>query len=123
MEKAKESRPRPITLTIKSTGEEYLLDFNRETAIFTNRSGFRIEDFVNNMEEMLPILFYGSFRKNHKEVTKYKADKILTEDLKGLSESAVERLLELYSAGRKSLIYQDEAAEDLGKNPNATVQL
>jgi len=111
---------RPIRIIDKDEGKEYVLEFTRETAAFTNKQGFVMTDFVNNIPEMLPILFYGAFRKNHKNVSRAQTDNILFNKLHGLTEAAATRLYELYLAPSNELINREE-----GDDPNAaaTVEL
>lgn len=112
----------PIYITIVDTGEEFELEFNRESVVFTNRQGFKLSEFSDNMEEMLPILFYGAFRMHHKKVSRQKTDQILFDYLGGLTDEAAERLLQLYSAPRKAMMKDDEDEGD-EKNAKATVRL
>lgn len=113
-------RVEPIVLTDVDTGEQYTLEFNRESVLFTNRQGFKLNEFSDNSMEMLPILFYGAFRMHHKNIARNRTDKILFEDLGGLPSAAVERLLLLYNAPHNALIRSDE---DEPKNAKMTVQL
>lgn len=115
-------RVEPIKLTDTDTGEEYILEFNRESVIFTNRQGFKLNEFGDNSMEMLPILFYGAFRMHHRNVARNRTDKILFEDLGGLPSAAVERLLLLYNAPHNALIHNDDEEGEV-KNAKMTVQL
>ena len=112
---------KPIIINDLETGEKYTLEFSRETAIFTDNQGFRVSEFDDKFNEMLPILFYGAFRMHHKRLSREKTDKILFEKLKGLSPEAAKRLIELYAATRESLI--NEKDEEDEKNALATVEL
>ena len=112
---------KPMGLTDQETGEHYDLEFSRSSVVFTNKQGFKISELYDNMEEMLPILFYGAFRMHHQNVSRQKTDKILFEDLGGLSDAALERLIALYAAPRKALIREE--GEDEVKNSKMTVEL
>lgn len=112
---------KPIELKVEN-GDVYTLEFNRESVIFTNRQGFKLSDFGDNMEEMLPILWYGAFRMHHKNISRQKTDKLL-EDIGGLTGEAAERLIMLYGQPRKSL-FRDEDEVETDENPRkATLQL
>ena len=111
----------PIILTDSETGEKYTLEFSRESVVFTNRQGFNVSEMASNSMEMLPILFYGSFRMHHRNISRQRTDKILFEDLKGLSQAAVERLIMLYNAPHKALIHEEEEYDS--KNSRMTIQL
>ena len=110
----------PIVLTDNDTGERFTLEFSRESVVFTNRQGFNVSEMGSNSMEMLPILFYGAFRMHHRNVSRQRTDKILFEDLGGLSSAAVERLLMLYNAPHSALIRSEE---DEPKNAKMTIQL
>lgn len=108
----------PIIMTYE--GVEYTLEFDREAAAFINNRGFKPSEFFDNVEEMLPLLFYGAFRMHHKNVSRGQADKILFEKAKHLSPEVVNRLMELYAAPRNALIRDDDAN---AKNAEVTFQL
>lgn len=116
-------RVKPLLLTDNETGDKYTLEYSRESVVFTNKQGFKVSEVDDNPEEMIPILFYGSFRKNHKNISRQKTDKILFEDLQGLSPAALERLIMLYGEPRKTLI--NNTAENGGepKNEKMTLEL
>lgn len=109
----------PIIITYE--GVEYTLEFDNESAVFTNRQGFKPTDMFDNIEEMLPILFYGAFRKHHKNVARLQTDKILAE-ADGLPKSVVNQLMELYAVPRNSLIRDDDTDEETAKNRKVTFQ-
>lgn len=109
----------PIIMTYE--GKEYTLEFNRESAVFINSRGFKPSEFFDNLEEMLPILFYGAFRMHHKDVSRSMSDKILLEKANGLSTEVVNRLMELYAAPRNALIRDDDPADS--KNAEVTFTL
>ena len=111
----------PIILTDTETGEKFTLEFSRESVVFTNRQGFKLNEAGNNSMEMLPILFYGAFRMHHKNISRQRTDQILFEDLGGLSSAAVERLMMLYNAPHSALIHDEE--DEYSKNSKMTVEL
>lgn len=109
---------KPIVLTDNNENKQYTLEFNRDSVVFTNRMGFKQSEFMDNMEEMLPILFFGAFRMHHKNISRAQTDKIM-ETLGGLSDAFVARLIELYAQPRQALM---NAEVDYSKNVTMTVE-
>ena len=109
-------RVNPIVLTMED-GTEYTLDFTRKTVEWAERRGFSMDDLSEHMMIRVPELFYYAFRKNHPNVTKQQSDKILFEDMGGMSEELLKRLGELYSQGYESLINSET------KNSKVTITL
>lgn len=112
-------RVKPITIRDNEKGVEYTLQFNRESVLFTNNQGFRASDMTDNLEGMLPILFYGAFRMHHKDVARNRTNALLDE-IAPVSQDFVVRLLELYAEPRNALV-NDEPTER--KNSNLTVEM
>lgn len=112
-------RPEPIVLKNKNN-DIYTLDFTRETCAAINKAGFNAEEIESNPEEMIPLLFFGAFRKNHRKVARNETDKILKE-MGGMSAGMFERLCELYLQGREGLIVENEEFEENAKNTGWTV--
>lgn len=109
-------RVNPIVLTMED-GTEYTLDFTRKTVEWAERRGFSMDDLSEHMMIRVPELFYYAFRKNHPNITKQQSDKILFEDMGGMSEELLKRLGELYSQGYESLINSET------KNSKVTITL
>ena len=112
---------KPLTLTDNETGEKYVLEFSRESVKFAEARGFTIEDSVKFPQTKIPDLFYFAFRKNHKSVSRERTDRMLYDDLQGLSTAALERLLMLYQEPQNALIRTNEDGEP--KNARVTVEL
>lgn len=112
-------RVKPITIRDNEKGVEYTLQFNRESVLFTNNQGFRASDMTDNLEGMLPILFYGAFRMHHKDIARNRTNALLDE-IAPVSQDFVVRLLELYAEPRNALV-NDEPTER--KNSNLTVEM
>ena len=113
-------RVKPIIIRDAEKGVEYTLQFNRESALFTNNQGFRPSDMTDNLEGMLPILFYGAFRMHHKDVSRHRTNQLL-EELIPVSQEFLTRLVELYAEPRNALVNDNPTEER--KNPNLTVDL
>lgn len=116
-----DDRIAPIKITMNRTGEVYELDFNREAVYLMDREGFKVDEIADYPATNIPKLFYYSFRKNHRKMSKSQTDKILREDLHGLTPQMVERLIMLYMQVATDDNMQEE--EDLGKNSLVTVEM
>lgn len=111
----------PIKITINKTGEVYELDFSRESIFYMESQGFKIDEVMDFPAVNLPKLFYYSFRKNHRKISKAQTDKILADVLHGLSPKMIERLLQLYNQALTANNFQDD--EDLEKNSEVAVEM
>ena len=107
----------PIRINIGD--EEYVLEFNRATVKNAEDLGFSREDAGKKLMNSIPQLFYFAFKMHHPNIKKSKTDSILFDDLGGLTEAALARLLDLYDAPYGELT--NESGES--KNPNATMIL
>lgn len=118
-------RVAPIRLTdnkgiIRQPGEVYELDFSRESIVFAENRGFKVDDVAEYPVTRVPDLFYYAFRKKHRNVSREKTDKFM-EAWGGLPESVLKRLIVLYNqAAMSNSIQTDEDAE---KNETATVEM
>lgn len=106
---------KPIILKDKDT--EYTLEFNREAIAFSEMRGFKIGDVSDFPMTKVPELFFYAFRMHHKNVARDKTDKIL-EEMGGLPEGFVARLVELYTAPFDFLLEGGER-----KNSKWTVEM
>ncbi len=111
-------RIEPITLKYED-GTVYTLEFNRDTVAYAEKAGFKRTDIQNNEMNMIPHLFFLAFRMHHPTMSKEKANKILFEDLGGMTEALSGRLIELYNVPYEDLF--NESGEV--KNPSLTVVL
>lgn len=116
---------KPIVLRFKDTNQEYVLEFNRATVAFAERRGFPLtpinaqEMIANRPAEVIPDLFYYSFLMHNKGMNRAITDKILYEDLGGLTTEMLERLITLHAQGYDTIIN----AEDKPKNVNLAVEM
>lgn len=108
---------KPIKLQYED-GTEYVLEFSAQTVKEAEGAGFVLGEIMNKPMTLVPLLFFFSFKMHHPTISKKKTDKILTEDLGGLSEAMQERLVELYLAPMQSL-----GGDENPKNPNMTVEM
>lgn len=109
---------KPIILTDNETGDEYTLEFSRESIRFAEQRGFDIDDVGKYPMTKLPELFFYAFRMHHKNVSREKTDRILFEDLNGMPKGMAERLGALYAAPFEALSNDGE-----GKNSKMTVEM
>lgn len=110
----------PIKITNNKDGETYELDFNRETLYVMDRDGFKIEEVADYPATNIPKLFFYSFRKNHRKMTKAQTDRILQDVLHGVTPKILERLVLLYNQAATANNVQED--EDLEKNLDVTVE-
>jgi hypothetical protein len=115
-----DERVNPIKLTNNKTGEVFELDFNRESLFVMDRDGFKIDEVTDYPATNIPKLFYYSFRKNHRKMTKTQTDSILQDVLHGVTPKMLERLILLYNQAATANNVQEE--EDLEKNSDVTVE-
>lgn len=110
---------KPITLR-DDRGNIYVLEFNRSSIKFAEARGFKVQALEEGVSlSGIEELFFYSFRMHQPEVSKAETDKILYDELGGLREGMLERLVELYLAPFNTLI----TTEDSAKNSKMTVEL
>ena len=86
----------PIILRDTENEKEYKLEFDKESVKFAESKGFNIEDLAKFPMSKTEELFYYAFRKNHKNVSLERAQRLL-EGIGTISEEFMKRLIELYS--------------------------
>lgn len=119
--KAKENKAvlKPITLR-DDVGNVYLLEFNRESVKFAEARGFKVQVLEEGVSmSAIEELFFYAFRMHHPNMSKANTDKILYDDLGGLHEGMLERLVELFLVPFNTLI---ATSEDAAKNSRMTVE-
>lgn len=107
---------KPIILRFED-GIEYTLEFNRESVKYAEEHGFIRDDISEKIMTRLPELFHYAFRMHHPTLTMERTSEILFNDLGGLSEEAVKRLVELYIAPYNYLI------NNTGKTKNSKLKV
>ncbi len=117
---------KPIVLRFKDTNTEYTLEFNRATVTLAEKRGFPLspmntEVVMQKPAEIIPDLFYYSFLMHHKGMNRQITDKILFEDLGGMSSEMLERLITLHAQGYETLINTEE--DQKPKNSNLAVEM
>lgn len=110
---------KPIVLHDEENQRDYTLEFDRETVQWCEARGFKVEDVGDYPLTKVPELFFYAFRMHHKNISREKTNRILFDDLGGMPEGMLERLIQLYSAPYEAL----SAARNGGaKNPKVTVE-
>lgn len=114
-------RINPIKITDNDTGEEYELDFNRESVQYMANQGFNADALIDQIAVKGEEFWYYAFRANHRRLARNQTDKLYAK-MGGLAPKVIKRLLELYNQALMSNnIIQDD--EDLDANPHVTVEL
>lgn len=113
---------KPIKITINETGEEFTLEFNRESVKFAEARGFKVDDLASYPMTLIADFFFYAFRMHHKNVSRQRTDAILEDmgGVGGLPSGFVERLYELYSLPFETLNGDDLWVD--GKNSKMTVE-
>lgn len=110
---------KPIILTIGD--KTYTLEFNRNSVMAAERRGLTLREVTEMATPMttIPVLFFAAFKMHHPSITKDETDKILFEQLGGLGQQEIQRLMELFAAPTETLIRGDDA----GERKNVTISL
>lgn len=116
-----EEKIQPIKLYVKRLDETFELDFSKESVVFASNNQFDLDDVLKYPATHVPRLFYYAFRMHHKKLSKQQTDRILEEDMHGMTPKILERLMLLYNQAVTSNNVQDE--EDLEKNGEVTVEM
>lgn len=106
-------------ITIEVNGMMYTLEFNRNSVVSAEKAGFRPDMIAEQPNTMLPLLFFAAFKKNHPTITREQTDDILFNKMKGMNQSVIERLAQLYAEPTKTLIRSD----DYGDEKNVKISL
>lgn len=112
---------KPIILTDHDTDEKYVLEFSRESVKFAEARGFDVDDVSKYPMTKIPELFFYAFRMHHRNIARERTDRILFDDLGGLSNAALERLIMLYATPFEALTDRSEDGEQ--KNSRMTVEM
>lgn len=115
-------RVEPIRLVFdENTPEEkeYVIEFNRKTCADAEKGGFSAEKVETEILTQIPLLFFYGLKMHHPDIKKSESDKLLFDDLGGISKELIERLIELYGSPYKTLF--NETGKP--KNPRMTVRL
>lgn len=114
------NKVKPIVLEYED-GKTYTLEFSRASVRFAERMGFSLASLGQAPMTATENLFWFAFRMHHPNLKKADTDKILYEDLGGLTEEALTRLADLYEAPFATLVDDEEDGEE--KNAKAKMHL
>ena len=109
---------KPIRLNYD--GKEYILEYSRETVAKAESDGFLFAQVDEYPLTGVSNLFYYAFLKNHPDMTKEEADKIL-ESLGGLNGEEIMRLGQLYQIPIETVLNLEDKPRS--KNSKATITL
>ena len=114
---------KPIEITNNKTNETYVLEFNRDSVRFAEGRGFDIQAFAEGKAPLTGTsdLFYYAFRMHHPKMSKAETDRMLFEELGGVPDGLITRLVELYGEPFSALVGEDD--EEERKNSIWTVSL
>lgn len=115
-----DERIMPATITDNKTGDKYELDFNRDSIRFAESRGFELDNVAKFPVTGVADLFFYSFRMHHRNVARDKTDKLM-ERWKGIPESLLTRLIQLYQQAMTANNVQTD--EDAAKNAELTLEL
>lgn len=122
-----ENEIRPITLKFTDTNQVYVLEFDRSTVKLAERNGFPLnpfnkDKFIDEIDmEKIEELFYYSFQKNNRGISKSITDNILYKEIGGIPVEMLVRLVELFMLPYTTLINADE--EGKAKNANLAIEM
>lgn len=91
-------------IILKFEDKEYTLEFDREAIAYAESIRFNPDDFNLKAQTSATLFFHLAFRMHHPELTKEETDNILYDDLGGLSQEMIDRLIELYNKPYKELM-------------------
>jgi len=107
---------KPMKITDTKTGEEFTLEFDKESVRFAEQRGFDLDDVQRFPLSKTEELFWYAFRMHHKRVDLIRARKLL-EGIGELPEDFIERLMMLYAKPYEAFA---ERADD--ETPFVTVE-
>lgn len=99
------------TISFEYEKKKYTLEYTLRTASQCEQDGFVLDQIGDKPGTMIPLLFYWSFARHHRGITKQQTEKIYTEFITHKTEM-VKALTEMYADAINALIdEEDEGAE------------
>ena len=89
-------------ITMKYSGKEYTLEYNRQSVRMMESQGFAADELTKQPVTMIPLLFQGAFMKNHKGLKRALIDEIY--DNIADKSALIAALVDMYSETINSLI-------------------
>ena len=93
-----------ITLKNKDQNKEYILDFSLESIAYLQGVGFEWSEIESKSAIMIPLLWYGAFRRYQPSISKRETDRILQDEIGGMSAPIITRLRELWDQTLSPLV-------------------
>lgn len=97
------------TINFNFEGEDYTLEFTRNSVATLEKQGFNIGDISDKPLTTLPALFAGAFIAHHRFVRREVVDRIF--DKMTNKKDLVMRLAEMYNETIESLVDEPEESE------------
>lgn len=116
---------KPMIIRDSESDKVWTLEFSRDSVRFAEARGVSLDDMGKMPMTMLPELFYSAFRKNHRNISKAETDKILFDELGGLTDTQYQRLMQLFAEPMNALIRDkdEDGGEETQANPKMVVEL
>lgn len=115
---------KPMVIRDSESDKVWTLEFSRDSVKFAEARGVSMDGVGNMPMTMLPELFYSAFRKNHRNISKAETDKILFDELGGLTDAQMQRLMRLFAEPMNALMRdEDEDGGETQANPKMVVEL
>lgn len=97
-------------MEIEVGGKKYVLEFSKSTVRYAERMGVSIGQNDNSPITMITLLFHCAFKMHQPDITIEETDAIYDE-IGGLYQEEVDKILELYKAQAGSIIRGNDAGE------------
>lgn len=115
-------RVKPIILHDADNGQDYTLEFTKETVKWAEARGFSLDDLDRYPMTKVYEFFFYAFRAHHPNVSRERTDRIIDEawgGIGGIPDGVIERLGQLYTEPFHAMA----KANGDGKNARVTVEL
>lgn len=109
-------------ITVTYNKKEYVLEYSRNTVRAMEQQGFALDKLSEQPMNMVPLLVYGAFQKNHKGINRKLVDEIydhITDKIGDGEDGFIHVLLEMYAETVNTLT--DNADVDEGNRAVWTV--
>ena len=100
-------------IAITYQNKEYKLEYSRQSVRQIENAGFVLDEIGTKPVNMIPLLFYGAFLKNHTGIKRKLVDEIFDKIPNKLDEEngIVPKLIEMYSETVNTLSTGDSVDE------------
>ena len=104
-----------MKITVSYDENDYVLEYSRNSVKQMEQQGFVLEDLSKQPVNMIPLLVYGAFIKNHKGIKRSLVDEIyehITDKIGDGDNGFIHALLEMYAETVNTLT--DNGSVDAG---------